>query len=80
MDRDTVKSRLTDIFRKTFADDTLELHNAMTADDVKGWDSVNHINMILAAERGFKVRLSTREVKGLRTVGDLIALLHKKAA
>ena len=38
MDRDTVKSRLTDIFRKTFADDTLELHDAMTADDVKGWE------------------------------------------
>lgn len=79
MDRDTVTSRLTDIFRKTFADDTLELHDAMTAEDVKGWDSLNHINLILAAERAFKVRLSTREVKSLKNIGDLIGLLHKKA-
>jgi acyl carrier protein len=79
MDRDTVKNRLTDVFRKTFADDTLELHDSMTADDVKGWDSLNHINLILAAERAFKVRLSTREVKSLKNVGDLIGLLHKKA-
>jgi acyl carrier protein len=80
MDRDTVKSRLTGIFRKTFADDTLELSDSMTADDVKGWDSLNHINLILAAERGFDVRLSTREAKGLKNVGDLIELLHKKTS
>jgi acyl carrier protein len=79
MDRDTVKARLTDIFRRTFADDTIELRDSMTADDVKGWDSLNHINLILAAERGFNVRLSTREVKGLKNVGNLIELLHKKA-
>ena len=80
MDRDTVKAKLTDIFRKCFADNALNLNDTMTADDVKGWDSLTNINLILAVERGFNVRMSTREVRSLKNVGDLIALLEKKTA
>jgi acyl carrier protein len=80
MDRDAVKAKLTDIFRKNFADDALNLNDTMTADDVKGWDSLTNINLILAVERGFNVRMSTREVRSLKNVGDLIALLEKKTA
>jgi acyl carrier protein len=80
MDRGTVKVKLTDIFRKSFADNALNLNDTMTADDVKGWDSLTNINLILAVERGFNVRMSTREVRRLKNVGDLIALLEKKTA
>jgi acyl carrier protein len=80
MDRDTVKAKLTYIFRQSFADNALNLTDTMTADDVNGWDSLTNINLVLAVERGFNVRMSTREVRRLKNVGDLIALLEKKTA
>ena len=80
MDRDALKAKLTDILRKTFGNDTLELSETMTAADVRGWDSLSHINLILAVERGFEIRLTTREVRLMKNVGDFISLIAKKTA
>ena len=80
MDRMAVTEKLTGIFRTTFGVPDLVLDDAMTADDVEAWDSLSHINLILAIERGFKLRLTMREARGLKDVGSLIALLEKKAA
>ncbi len=71
-------SRMTAVFRDVFDDESLVLNERMTAADVEGWDSIAHINMIVAVEREFKVKLTTSEVVSLKTVGDLAALLDKK--
>jgi acyl carrier protein len=80
LDRDALKAKLTDILRRTFDNDTLELSETMTAADVRGWDSLSHINLILAIERGFDIRLTTREVRGMKNVGDLIETVARKTA
>lgn len=74
-----IKTQLTGVFRDVFDDNALEIHDAMTAKDVPDWDSLNHINLVVAVERSFKVKLTMREVSALEKVGDLIALLEKKA-
>jgi acyl carrier protein len=78
MDRDTLKTNLTDIFRKTFDNDALTISDGTTADDVAGWDSLSHMNLILGVERRFAIRLTTREVRGMKNVGDFIDLIAKK--
>jgi acyl carrier protein len=50
----------------------------MVAGDVPKWDSLTHINLILAVEKGFKIRLTTREVRGMKNVGDMIRLVQQK--
>jgi acyl carrier protein len=45
---------------------------------VPGWDSFNHLNIVAGAEERFGVRLGTREIDGLRNVGDLARLILKK--
>ena len=52
----------------------------MTAADVKGWDSLNHVTLIYATEKKFGVRFSIREVQGLQNVGEMITLIEKKTA
>jgi acyl carrier protein len=66
------------VFRDLFDDDTLQLRPDMTAADVEAWDSLTHINLIVDIEREFKVRFTTGEITGLKTVGDLAALVDKK--
>ena len=75
-----IKAQLTGVFRDVFDNNTLEIFDAMTAKDVEDWDSLNHINLVVAVERSFRVRLTTREVSALEKVGDLIVLLEKKTA
>lgn len=78
MDHETIQSRLNSIFRDLFDDPGLEISDSMTAADVEGWDSLTHINLIVSVEKEFKIKLSTAEVRGLKNVGDFLALIAKK--
>lgn len=80
MDRETVVPRLNAIFEDIFDDPSLKITDEMTAADVEGWDSLSHINLIVAVEKEFKIKLTTAEVRGLNNVGDFVALIAKKAA
>lgn len=71
---------LTDVFRDLFGDPSIRLTAETTASDIPGWDSFNHLNIVAGAEERFAVRLATREVDGLRNVGDLARLILKKRA
>jgi acyl carrier protein len=78
MDKSEVMSRLTRVFQRVFDDETLTLAQGTTAKDVKGWDSLMHINLIVAIEGEFKIRFTTREIVGLQNVGELIDLIGRK--
>jgi acyl carrier protein len=79
MDQEIVVSRLTNVFRRVFDLPDLTLKREMTADDLEDWDSLTHINLIVAAEKEFKVKFTTSEVAKLSNVGDLIDTISKKA-
>jgi acyl carrier protein len=80
MDRETVKQRLGVIFQDVFDDSSLHVRDDMTAADVEGWDSLSHINLVVAVEKDFRIRLTTSEVRGLNHVGDFIDLIARKTA
>ena len=74
------EGRLAGIFRTLFNDPGLELRDDLTARDVDGWDSLNHVNLMILVEEEFGVRFTTAEVSGLQDVGELKRLLAAKAA
>ena len=80
MEKNEIVSRLTPIFRDVFNDDALVVSEGMTAADVPTWDSLSNINMIIAVEKSFGVKFSIKDVRSLKNVGELLALIKKKAA
>jgi acyl carrier protein len=74
----TDEQKLTDVFRTIFNLPDLVLRDDLTAPDVPGWDSFNHVNLVIAIETEFGVRFSTDEVAALQNVGDLKRLLEQK--
>ena len=70
-----VQSTLQDVFQDVFDDPSIVITRDTTARDVQGWDSFNHVRLIVAAEEKFKISLSTAEVADLRNVGELIDLI-----
>ncbi len=75
-----VYAGLTQVFADLFGDPAIQLTPETTAADVPGWDSFNHLNIVAGAEERFGVRVGTREVDGLRNVGDLARLILTKRA
>jgi acyl carrier protein len=73
--RDEIHSKLTEIFRSIFDDDSITLSPATNADDIEEWDSLNQIKIILACEQVFKVKLNARKVNTLENVGQMIDYL-----
>lgn len=70
--------KILEIFREVFNNPELEVTEATTAADVDGWDSFNHLNLIMALEESYLVSFSTVEIGQMAHVGNLVQLLEKK--
>jgi acyl carrier protein len=75
-----IYSELTPVFRGIFDDPTIELRDEMTANDIERWDSLNHINMIVAVEQKFGIKFKTIEVTRFKNLGELVASIESKLA
>jgi len=70
------------IFQDLFQDPALVLKDEMTADDIDGWDSLSHINLIIAVEKQFRIRFATAEISRMKdadqNVGSFLRLIEAK--
>ncbi len=73
-----VYAELTEIFRDVFMREDLELRPELTAKDVQGWDSFKQIDIILAVEEKYRIKLNTRELDSLHNVEDLVRVITGK--
>lgn len=73
-----IMTRITPILRDVFDDDSLVVHDKLTADDVDGWDSLNHIRLIVSVERAFGLKFSASETGKLKNVGEFVQLIQTK--
>ena len=78
LSKDEIIERLDDVFRDVFDDDTLEVDENTTADDIEDWDSIEHISLIGAVEDEFKMRLKMGEVSGMKDVGEMIGIIEQR--
>lgn len=69
---------LTDIFRDVFEDDSIALRPETQPRDIKKWNSLNHINLMIAIEGAFGVTILPQEVERARDVGELVRILQGK--
>jgi acyl carrier protein len=73
-----IYQKLTEIFREIFDDQSIVPTPDMKAGDVPEWDSLNHINLVVAIEARFKVKFKSTELESLQNVGHLVELIERK--
>jgi acyl carrier protein len=73
-----VIQKLTEIFSEIFRRDDLVLRPNTTANDVDGWDSFKQIEIAVAVEERFGIKLRTRDMSQLKNVGELVKLIASK--
>ena len=71
---------LGEVFRQVFGNPKLVIAPDMTPNDIDGWDSMAHVNLIAAVELRFHVKFDSKELRKIGTVGDLGQLIDAKTA
>ena len=78
MNRDQIFEKVQEIFRDIFDDQDLNISNSSSSNDIEDWDSLNHINLVVAIEKEFKIKFNFNELSGLKDVGAMIDLIIQK--
>jgi acyl carrier protein len=78
MEKIEILERVQTIFCDILDDDSIVLTSETMADDIEGWDSLTHIQLIVAIEKSFKLKFSSREILTWKNVGEMIDCISLK--
>ncbi len=73
-----IKNKLQDIFRDIFDIEDLVIENKMNSDDIEDWDSLAHINLIVAIEKEFNIKFKLGELQELKDIGAMSKIISSK--
>lgn len=71
----TILGKLNKIFCQVFDDDTINLSPEMIANDIDGWDSLKHVNLILALEYEFSMNFTEEQIAKMRDIRTILDIL-----
>lgn len=78
MNKDQILISIQEIFREVLDDDTILIKLETTSNDVEDWDSLNHIQLIVAIEKKFKIRFTSTEIQNWKDVNEMIDCINLK--
>jgi acyl carrier protein len=78
MDRNSILEMVNGIFRDIFDDESIIVQEKTTANDIEDWDSLEHINLILAIEQEFGIKFKMGEALSMKDVGEMIDIIQAR--
>ncbi len=78
MTKEMIFNNVQEIFRDIFDDEDLIINDNTNSDTIEDWDSLNHINLVSAIEKEFKIKFSLPELLNLKDVGEMNSLILEK--
>ena len=78
MDSNTILNQVNDIFIDVLDNDNIKLERVTTAKDIEEWDSLTHIQLIVAVEKKFKLRFNSAEINSWQNVGEMCDAVEKR--
>jgi len=78
MQRAEILSHINTIFKDTLDNDDVVIEEKTTAEDVEEWDSLTHIQLVVAIEKHFKIRFTSREIQSWANVGEMMDCIQSK--
>lgn len=69
---------LNEIFRDVFDDEEIVIEKSTSSEDIEDWDSLEHINLVVAIEKQFGLKFSMDEVTGMKNVGEMVEIIKTR--
>jgi acyl carrier protein len=78
MERAAILEKLNGVFTDVLDNDDIVINDSSTANDIEEWDSLTHIQLVVAIEKSFKVKFTTYEIQTWKNVGDMVNSIQAK--
>jgi acyl carrier protein len=78
MERNEILKQVNLIFNDTLDDEDVNIEETTTANDVDEWDSLTHIQLVVAIEKHFKIRFTAKEIQSWNNVGEMLNCISSK--
>jgi len=78
MDRTGILKKVNAVFVDVLDNGSIMLNDETTAADVPEWDSLNHIQLVVAVEKKFGIRFTSREIQSWKNVGEMVDSISAK--
>lgn len=78
MEKNEILTKVQEIFRDVLDNDEIVLKGETTANDIEEWDSLSHIQLIVAIEKAFKTKFTSTEILKWKNVGEMVDSLNSK--
>lgn len=79
MEREEIFSKLNEIFEEILdLDETPNLTDSTTGNDIDEWDSLSQIQLIVAIEKQFNIKFNSKEIIEWKNVGDMVDSIISK--
>lgn len=77
MSREEIYKTLNEVFRDVFDDESIEVNDDTTSDDIDDWDSLEHINLIAAIEQEFDMKFNMGQIVTMKNVGEMVDIIEE---
>ncbi len=78
MDKSEILKKVNAIFVDILDDEGIILTDTTTAENVEGWDSLTHIQLVVGVERHFKIRFTAKEIQSWKNIGEMTDSISSK--
>ena len=78
MEEKEIYEALDEVFEEVFDDESIHVKPETTADDIEDWDSLEHINLVVAIENRFGIKFKMNEVTSMKNVGEMVEIIKER--
>jgi len=78
MSKQEIYEKLDEVFQDVFDDNTIHVGPETTAEDIEDWDSLEHINLVVAIEAKFGMKFNMNEVTTMKNVGEMVDIIAER--
>ena len=75
MTREEAFEKLDEVFQDVFDDEDIHVEESTTSADIEDWDSLEHINLVVAVEKAFGIKFNMGEVNTMKDVGAMVDII-----